>query len=526
MARFLLLLTAVTTLVIFFIFFCLSTPQLIGWDEAGFIWLAGQFRQLIAQGDWPQFFALTAKQDFYPFFQGWYLAIFTFFAPYSYLVARLASTIWLLPTVIFSFLIIKRLDNKKLPTILLVFTILTSPTVLFFYSLALKEGMGQALTVIALYFYFIGQKRNWPLLFAGLIATLLFLTKYNFGLLLIAAIVCDITIQLIILRDIKVIVKKALFFVLALVLVLPFWFARVSGGWQGLWLFLQNVPDSHLPVVGHLLFYPLEILNFATLSWPLSVVMFAGFVYSLKNIKKSEVRTLAFLFLLNLFLAMRNFDKHQFRYLFTSLPAFFILGSYGAGQLSAKIRVKKIPGFWQGVAVSFVLICLGLIAFDMAKLPVLARSAGDHFIGSAVFYEQDYQKADRFNHYKYNLLDVPAPMYSERVEDVYDFIFANVDVTKNVSLVGQANEFSQYLFIHEMMFSPKKSRPQTAFSDFVVTFEVDKAGRFDTFDFRQNNAWGQTLVNQVKENKTYILIAQKHFDYLGVRVMVFGKEVF
>ncbi len=316
------------------------------------------------------------------------------------------------------------------------------------------------------------------------------------------------------------------FFVLPLALVLPFWFARVSGGWQGLWLFLQNVPDSHLSVVEHLLFYPLEISNFATLSWPVSVMILVGFIYSLKNIKKGEVRTLAFLFLLNFFLALRNFDKHQFRYLFTSLPAFFILGSFGAGQLVAKIRVKIIPGFWQGVGVSFVLVCLGLIAFDMAKLPVLARSAGDHFIGSAVFYEQDYQKADRFNHYKYNLLSRPAPVGSERIEDIYDFIFANVDATKNVSLVGQANEFSQYLFMYEMMFSPKKSRPQTAFSDFVVTFEVDKAGRFDTFDFRQNNAWGQTLVNQVKENKTYILIAQKHFDYLGVRVMVFGKKVF
>mgnify|MGYP000339065939 CR=1 FL=1 len=508
---------------LFFVFQKISKPQMVLWDEAGFIGVGYQFHKFLAAKDFFGFIKLTKNEVYYPFFQGWFLAIFSLPFEYSINLARFLSLLLIIPSVSLIFLLSKQIENRNFTPFIAAGVFLTSPMVVYYYSSAMKEGLGATLTLFSLFLYFKAKERNSNAIFflTGFILTCLTLTKYTYGFLVFMAILLDFAIERF--RFLKV--KNLISFFFAPFLILGFWMFLIPGNFAVIVNYLKNIPDYVVSPLRHLFYYPLEVIFVYHLSWPIAVLTLLGFFFSFKDFKNYQVRILILLFLINFLLAEKNFFKNQGRYLFTTMPAFYILGSCGFSRLLINIR-QKLNGLalMAGFFIPFIAAGVFLIIKDLFFLPSIVRATASHETGGAVFYQRDYQGLDRFS---FNRAFWPKglPFESEKIEDIFEFIFLNVDLSKNIFLVGQANEFSPYLFKFYILKGREKGLglKNDNFKEYVILFEVLDGGRLDTLDFRLINASARNQIAKIINDSSYKVIAWKLFPYLGVKISVMGR---
>jgi len=387
---------------LYWVYFNVSRPQLVGWDEAGFIGVGNKFHQLIKNANRHEFWQLTKEEIFYPFFQGWFLGLVTQPFYYTIRLARLVSLMLLFPSLLLLWLLGTQIGKKnKTGIILFFFWFLTSPMVVYLYSIAMKEGLGLTLTLACLASYFWGKnkKNRWFYLLSGLAMTLATLTKYYYGLLLIMVFLFEAVIDLIFRKKIFKsdfwIDNYSLFFLPTI--ILGFWLLAIPGNWKEFIRNLQNVPDSYISRFSHLLYYPLELAFGYSLSWPLFLIVLVGFVYTLTTkLKDHQTRIPVVLFLLNFGLALKNPLKNQGRYLFTTVPFFFLVGSLGVGEIWEKLKIGK-GKLVLGMIAPFLFFGLAIIIKDFLNFSQIVRANASRQVGGAIFYEQDFQKIDRFD---------------------------------------------------------------------------------------------------------------------------------
>jgi len=525
-----LILTLITSIIVGLSYFFYLKPQIYLWDETGFIWLGYEFHKLILAGDWGGFWALTRKQVSYPFFQGWYLGFASLPFQYSLELARALNLLLLIPTVIVVWFLGKKIDVKmNLLPILSVFLVLSSPGIIYYFSTAMKEGMGLLLTLLIILFYWLARERQkwyWYSL-AGLSLICLFFVKNYYAVYPLFALGTESLLFLLMNKNFT---KKEFWLNLAW-LIIPFivttiyWVLILPGNLRIIVHEFVNIADFYTTFIGHVLFYPQEWAFTYTFSWVALLIILGSFVWTaIKYRTNFKVRSLVLLFLINYALAIYSVGKNQARYHFTTVPAMYIVGSYGLALLLPKWKIILKKSYWVGFLSPVILIATLIMVYDLVTMPLMVRPVGSHQLGGALYYEQDYQNVTRFDFNRRNWPHIQAPAGSQTVNDIYDFIFQNVDVRKNVNLIGQLDEFPPYLFMYNIEVARDRdlNRVESNFNTYFITLEVTPGTRFDTADYHHFNYWPVTIIPQYKNNPGLTKIAEKYFDYLGVRITILG----
>lgn len=525
--------TAITVLVIIFVYKFISLPQIVCSDEGDYIWTGNVVFEAVKSGKWATFKQLTYSQFHYPFFQSWYLAFATLPFNYSVASSRLVSLLLLLPTVILVWLIAKKINQRLWSTVLPVGLVLTSPLSLFYFSNVMKEGLATVLTLVTFFIYFRAREKKSLILFlmVSALTLTLTLTKYNYGALVLLALGLESIIWF--WQD-KNQLKKD-FWLNNFRLYLPFligfsfWLFYPVNRFGYLFPFPQSKDVFNLKqatLLGHLLYYPRELAFSYTFSWLAFLILTLGFIWSLKDWRDYKVRTLAGYFLINLFLAEKHIINNQARYIFTSVPVFFLIGSYGLEQIISLINKTKKTSFILGIILPFLIAGSLILIRDLTTFPKMISRTGSHQIQSAIFYEQDFQDISMFNFNRNLWPKIPPPENYESFQNVMNFVLANVDLRKNISLVGGLNEFNRGIFDFyiDKAREEKLIVPLGQYQNYFVILQVKENSRFDNFDYR---VFGQLrsyqASQQVLADKSSKKLAEKYFPYLGLTVTISGR---
>lgn len=517
---------------IIFIFLFVSRPQLTSWDEAGYILQGYRVNQALRSFDWPGLVGLTRNQVFYPFFQSWYLGLATLPLDYSINVARLVSLFLLWPLALLLWKMAEELRprNHLLPMIVLGI-VLSSPTILYFFSLAMMEGLGLLLTMVCLWFYWQARKKGQPLFFflTGLAAQAVIFTKYNYGLVL--GVLLGLEGLIWFLKERGWQSKRtwwSLFLMFIPIILFSLWWFFLPGNKPIILGFIKSFNDYPAGWLTHWLFYVFELALGYTFSWVAFVFLTVGFVQALlKHRRNLRVRSLVLLFLINFLMIMfKSPNKNQARYLFTSVPAFFLVGSLGLTELWPKINRIRPKPILKGIFLPFGVLLVAILIQDLIKVPLMIRSIGSHHVGSPVFYEPDYQNNGRFNFNRQDWPRGPAPVGTEKIEDLFRFAFNQVDLTRGVVQVGEANEISPHIFNYYLA-KAREENPVAksgSYQRYLVVFEIMPGSHFDTQDFRQANWASAQWARGTLLDPSLALVNQRYFPYLGIRVSVMGKR--
>jgi len=523
-----LVLSILSLLLIILIFQYLSRPQVVGWDESWYIYHGYNTLKALRAQDWPMLQLLTFKINFYPFVHRWYIAIMNLPFRYSVMSARAVCLILLWPVILLLWQMAQELKpkNRTLP-ILAVGLHLVSPVIIFFFSLALTDSLALFLTLACLWLFWRGRDKQKIIYFflSGITCQLLFFTKYNYAFLLWPTLILEGLIWLI--EEKAWLNKKILVFLSALfgpIFFLTLWWILRPGNWSVIYsAYLVNFSEFPSTWQMHLPYYPLELAFSFSFSWVACILLMIGFVWrSSKGLRQFKVRSLASLFLFNfLLMEFKVPFKTQARYLFSTISGFFLVGSLGLVELWPKVRKIHLKPLALGFLLPFIITLALIMLWDLIKLPFMVKPTGSHNVGHSAFYEPDFEDNTRFNFNRQDWPHQSAPLGSEKIEDIFEFVFQNVDIAKEMVQVGAVNEFSPLLFYYNLDRAREKNvNPQPgAYQKYWVVSEF--LGRIiGDVDIRQthrgSNAWAeQTLIDPSLK-----IINQKVFPYLGVRVSI------
>jgi len=523
-----------SSLLSLFIYFNLSQSHLVPWDEGQYILDSFQVSQAIRKLDLVNFYWLSRNQFYNPFFQSWFLGFATLPFGFTVNTARLVSSFLLVPAIFLIWSIGKKLDpNSVKSSFLAVILTATSPLVLFYFSNTMREGLGATLALLTLWLYLTARQsgRNYLFVFTGLSLLLLSFTKYHYGLLLLVPLGLETAIWFFSPSGFR---RKS-FWLSQTFLFLPFIFGMfywLYPSWRFNW-YREILTSTYLhhwyslydtTLLGHLLYFPQEL----AMSYSFSVVEFflivIGFLFALKNYKNLAVRLLATLFLVHFFLAERYIENNQARYIFVSVPALFLVSSFGLKELFPRfIRLLHQPLFL-GIVSPFLAVIAFFLLKDLVLLPSFIKPTASHQWESAAFYEQDYQNVSRFNFDKSTWPHTPPPPDYERQEDIFRFVLSHVNVHSQVTLLGFANELSPGLF----NFYIEKARSVTpysppVYSEYLVDFEISPGSRFDSPEYHKGNIYVHQQARLILQSHELKSIAQKDFPYLGFKITILGR---
>ncbi len=495
-------------------------PHIVPWDEAGYVIGGNSVYQALKKADPVQFLAVTRQQFYYPFLQSWLLAFFGLIFGFSITTARLASLALLIPSVMLIFAIGEKLKKRAGFYASLLF--LTSPLSLFFFGSAFKEALGLFLGLLVFYLY---GRRN--LVLAGIVLTLLTLTKYNYGVL--PGIILGLESLWELFRERRrfgVWLKDQLLLFGIPVLVMGWWILTPDNKISWFIKILRNpfTPSAgETGLFGHLTYYLFELASSYTFSQVFFAAVLISFFLGLRRFFKDKmVRVLSLFFLANFILGTFHFGNQQSRFIYTSIFGFFIIAGTGFDDLV--LRLKKLAGnpYLRGF-IGVVVFVFSLYSFrDLLLAPKMFRPTLAHGQGYPLFYETDFTET-RYNYDK-STWPHQYPAQKETVEDIFDYIFAQIDVRKPVRQIGRTNEINPLFF--DLLLSFERQRQvfrSDQFSGYVVTIKILPGSLFDSRDYRLFNQWQQMEVDRSTEDTHLRKIAAKAFSQLGVVVTIYGE---
>jgi hypothetical protein len=277
----------------------------------------------------------------------------------------------------------------------------------------------------------------------------------------------------------------------------------------------------------------MELALSYSFSWLAFLMLVFGFLWSLRDWRDYKIRVLAVFFLFNFILAEQHIINNQARYIFTCVPAFFLLGTYGLVQFWPKLQkvARKIQKNQAvlGITLPFTFLGVIILAKDFLLFPKMITPTGSHQIQSAAFYEQDYQNNLSFDFNRSHWPKIPPPAKTERIPDLISFVLENVDLNKNIYLVGGIDELNRGIFDFYLEKAREKSSipPHSKQQEFLVVLQVDKSSRFDTLAYRYfgklRGIDSALAAQQALADKSLTKITEKKFPYLGLTVTILGR---
>jgi 4-amino-4-deoxy-L-arabinose transferase-like glycosyltransferase len=512
------------------------------WDEAHNSYYGYLMFRALKSFDLNSVWSLVKEQVFYPPLQSVLIAFFSLLFGFSIQNIRVLSLIALPLITLLLFQHTKLLSKKhhQFLAVSCTLLLLTSPMILFFSCVGLKEALGVFLTLLSFQLFF-SNRSLFSTLACGISLFALFMLKYNYGLLLLGVFAMEFLLFQ------RKQIKKGSFWAFISCIFLPsvlgmfVWSHLGPGNAEIIINYLKNpwaFTLSASNTLGHLLFIPLSLVSSYFLSPILALFLFLGLLYTLKeelsfkkicseNLKTSVLRVHTLLFLSNAFSLTFHFGNQQERFLITSFPSFILIGSYGFLSLFKKLSssFKSKPAII-GLCLSLIIFINLILLKELTSLGQLVRQVGSRQMMSAVFNQADYQDSlFTFNRRQWSkvILNDNQPSTTE----VMNYIFNKLNVSKPIKIIGAFNELSPLLFkLYQEMLKDKRpmiTNQKKMAAEYLVALEVLPESPFYTHDYLSANAWQLEQIKEVKNDQSLSIEGQRWYKTLGLKVNIFSR---
>jgi hypothetical protein len=388
----------------------------------------------------------------------------------------------------------------------------------------------------------------------------LFLTKYNFGLLLIAAIVLMEYLNLpdkdLIKRILVSFVKEVLFIkksnrinislksvfpsniyflfipaLLCIVIWLIYPYPHKINSFLSFAMktdYLSQTSTIPFFSLNNFLLYPKIINEHYSISQGIFIITAILFISSFFKTSDIRIKTLRNFFLIGLFLSTLHSLKEE-RFIFTILPAYWTVAAYQANKLIMNInlnilRNNAVLAKTVFLALVFALSFPGYGSFRTELQSGMTGYYGDKELKNVLDYIADtVNKKNKmilfgsFNEFAPDL--IIWELSGER-----GFPFENIRVE-----LQRFDRKSHYLdpsgmpdkYAHE--FNRWMGNPE---SDYVVTIEVLRSSKYFSEDYKKWNSWKMNYIYLMENNQNkYSVISKRFFNNLGLIIKIYRKTI-
>jgi len=485
---------------------------------------------------------LTNKLILWPFLHSWVAGAFLAIFGAGIEKARLASLIFLLPSVLLLFAICRRIFPENGGRIGLLAAILfaSSPLILFFSATCMVEMLGTFLGLAFFWAYFsaIGDGKKIFYLLAGLFLALLYLSKYNYGLLLLACVGADVFIQFWFEEK----GRRASLLLNTLIIVVTF--SAAVGIWIAAgeskakfeilsYYFKGGMGGGGLKISGldRALFYIRSLANIYTFSIWVFFIFLGGIIFDFFHLRKRKLR-LVLLTILIILITCSIGKNEQDRYI---ILAFTQIAVSGAALLV--FTYQKIKPGWPRRSAFGILILL--IAADAFGFPDYCRRVANHTVSSprypahrglgysVLFVPGIYPGILKQS---YNNLNPDADFAAAEhsAQDIWNFIYNTMRKRGSLCCLSTFQEFSPHL---RRWYSFEFDLPVFSYWEprcaFFASVEIEPDSPHFNKEYRRsflekNHQWIHFL-QQLDGRDLIKLIGTRSYSDLNVTVRVYRK---
>lgn len=442
-------------------------------------------------------------------------------------VGRIINTFWYIISACIFFLLSRNFapkHQKKQHAIISAILFLSSPMMIIFSHIGLREMIGVTLTLLTVLLYiraYHSRKTiDWILL--SLSYCILMFTRYNYSIIVLVPLGIE--------QCIRAITTKTYTRVFAeiIIAIIPAWlmlaiYIYSSGNTfasffaiftSGVW----NITGNIGTVLDHVLFYPNSILYIYSISPLVGAILLLGFISGLRHLKIVEFRIGITLVILNILLGIQLSANLQERYIITIVPFIFIIAAYELISFLSVIRINQ-------KGINAILVLCSVI---MMTIPIIHPSTicaiGAYTLRYPLCNQPDYSDLIFSYDKKQWAKQLPPPGY-QTPQDVYRWIAQTIDLSKTLIFIGESNEFSQPY--RNIMFEQYKkegiSPVDPTHSAFVVVLIIEPSSRFYTRDYRMINEWKLGQFAPFAADPAFSEIAEKKFGDLGVTIRILAQ---
>ncbi len=526
-------------------YFFLLTPQNpFFWDESHHAEFAFYIRNTLTAGNWSDFFRLANSLILWPPLHSVIGGVFISICGATMTAARLSSLIFLLPSAWLLYLISREVfPESGNPTgVIAVLFFCSSPLILFISATCMIEMPAVFLTLLLFLIYFKALKSGKKLLYflSGILIALLFLTKYNYGLLLAFSLGLEGCFRFFLAeRNRRSVVLKefgALFG--AFCLCLGLWFA--AGNTQAKWSILQYYLESgrgqrfiKLGIFDRILFYIRSLANIYTFSFWIFLSFIGGITVAGARLRESKIRSLLITVLVFLLVCTIG-GNQQDRYFIIAFPLVALLGAGFVVQVFGKIKKRS----WRRAALLIAAVALSL---DLIGFPSYCRQVANHTAFSFRFpasrkisysllaFPMLYPSILKqpFNHLNPEA-DYLKPTHT--FDDVWEFIYKTTKGRGPLCCLSSFQEFSPHL---QRWYSTVSNLPIVSNWDprsaFFAYVEVNPDSPYYIKEYPssflpKNQKWIDYL-RRLEENNFLKVAGARLFPDISLSVKVFEKTM-
>ncbi len=539
------------------------TSRMVTWDMAEHGFWGIKIASAIEDFDLRSFVFHTNEQRLWPFVHSYLLAGFFLLFDSSVDTATLLSICAFSLIVFILFLTSVNLAKRDgwFVAVLACFLALTSKLYLVYSTLVMLEIFGALFTLVSLLLYFrameSGSNRYYALTSISIAA--LFLIKYNYGILLIVVIlfmeytnlpnrnllnkiIWSFVKEVLFVkksREVNVSLKsifpsKIYYLFMPALLVLLFWFAypyphKINGllGFVFKKNYLSQTAAMPFFSLNNIFYYPKVISDYYSISQGVFIVAAILFLSSLFKTRDPKIIMLRNFFLFALFLSTMHSLKGD-RFIFTILPAFWLVAAYQANRIIMSINLNVLRNNAVGVKI-LVVVLVGVFSYSNVSA-----------------YRTSFP-AELSSHFA-----------DERLRNVFDYIESRVDKKSRVLFLGSFSELSPGLIpwelsgnrgfmsenisIDELPRGDRKSHlldpskmPDKYMDEFnrwmkkpdaeyVVGIEVLGDSQFNGSDYKTWNIWKMNYIYLLEHKQSeYKIVSERLFDEMGLNIKIFKK---
>lgn len=497
----------------------------VTWDEAHYLVYAYNIAHAVGTANPSQFWETTREQFIFPPFHSWVLGIPLAYIGFSVQKARIIGLSFIVLSAVGLYILGKLTDQRRghIVGCIAAALFLTSPLMLVYGSLALKEVLGVTVSLYTVILYDIARKKQrwqWDVLVA-LALWISLLEKYNFGLLVAAGIALEGVVTLLTSNNKRAVILHHLVMALPPIVCL-LWWVYLPG--HSLEPFIANLKNSYLDYTGQfappgslhqLLFYPRAILYGYSVSVWVGAILLTSIVGVIPYVKNRIVRISWMIFLLNFIYGTMHNNALLERYIFTTIPFLYIVGAYTVVRVTGEMWMHKKTAVLLGVLASL------FIFLDLVKLKTYVYAVGTYVSHDVLFNQRDYQDLwFDYDRTKWTA-NVPSEPF-EKPEDVITYILSVTGPYAPLWVIGHASSFSPWYM--ELLRDLEKEHGVPGARDnlsYLALVKILPGSRFYTRDYEIYNATHPGDVPPAVPDPTYTLVAKKHFAELNVDVAVY-----
>jgi hypothetical protein len=504
----------------------------VTWDEANYLVWAYRIAQALRAGDFGRLLTLTREQFIWLPLHSWVIGIPLAFVGYTVIKARIVGLYLFILTSIGVFFLGKKTDKKRGNWVGLAASLLflTSPMMLFFAGLAMKEMLGAAVSVgIILIYIHAREKQTWywdVSVALGLILGIL--AKYNYGFVVAGGITLEVIWVLLTEKKKVTVLTHHLLMGLPLALFLLWWVLTPENKFP---LFMSILANTHSYTTefartnyNGLLFYPRAILYMYSASVWIGYGLLASFFLVIPFLKNRVLRLSWIIFGLNALLGTTHTDGMVERYILTTAPFLFIIGAYIAvtvvSWVYAQYRNRPVAAVLLGVFTAAVVF----IFVDIVQLPQYVYSVATYVTKDVLFNQQDYRDLwfdyDRTK-WSHNLPQSPF----EKPQDIIDYILTTANPYKPIQVIGYSGEFSPWYFELLTNLAEEKGAPKAdGYREYLAIINIHPTSRFHTRTLWWYNSRHPKNIVPSSVDPSYAPVGYKNFPGLDIDVTVYGRR--